>query len=253
MHRLGGVGLAALDRQTYAVKSFVALSSTLNDVQISSLHSKLAQFRTALLQFASDHRQEITKNPAFRLAFQQMCAQIGVDPLAGPRRGGWWVEMVGMSDWQYELGVQIVDICVNTRDRNGGLIEMGELLRLIRRLRGLGEAEGDTLTEDDIERSIGTLGPLGAGYEILQLGNGRKMVRSVVKQIDKDQTAILELASLSGGVVDEQGLIDRYAWSPSRASVALENLQLKEGLCWIDTQAGEKPVYWLPSVMQWEN
>ena len=49
MHRLGGVGLAALDRQTYAVKSFVALSSTLNDVQISSLYiAPRASWRTPL-------------------------------------------------------------------------------------------------------------------------------------------------------------------------------------------------------------
>ena len=67
--------------------------------------------------------------------------------MAGPRRGGWWAELLGLGDWQYELGVQIVDICVSTRDINGGLIEMNELIRILLKLRGVegmpkGKGEG---------------------------------------------------------------------------------------------------------------
>jgi len=39
-------------------------------------------FRTNLEEFATKHREEIRKNPQFRSQFQQMCAAIGVDPLA---------------------------------------------------------------------------------------------------------------------------------------------------------------------------
>jgi ESCRT-II complex subunit VPS22 len=91
-----------------------------------------------------------------------MCSSIGVDPLAGPRKGGWWAEMLGLGDSLYELGVQIVDVCVSTREKNGGLIEMRELARLLSKLRGVDDR---VITEDNLVRSIKTLESLGAGYE----------------------------------------------------------------------------------------
>jgi len=68
--------------------------------------------------------------------------------------------------------VQIVDVCISTRERNGGLIELRELVRLVSKLRGV---EGGVVTEDDVVRSIAALKPLGAGYEVLDFGDGRKM------------------------------------------------------------------------------
>ncbi|EPQ51711.1 hypothetical protein GLOTRDRAFT_95993 [Gloeophyllum trabeum ATCC 11539] len=93
-----------------------------------------------------------------------MCTSIGVNPLAGPRRGGWWAELTGIDDWQHELGVQIVD-CVSTRERNGGLIDLAELIRLVSRL------------SSDVD-----------------VGGGRKMVRSVVKELDDDKIVVIAVA-----------------------------------------------------------
>jgi len=39
-------------------------------------------FRSNLEEFAGQHREEIRRNPQFRSQFQEMCAAIGVDPLA---------------------------------------------------------------------------------------------------------------------------------------------------------------------------
>ena len=39
---------------------------------------------------------------------QDMCASIGVDPLASGK--GFWSEMLGVGDFYYELGVQIVEV-----------------------------------------------------------------------------------------------------------------------------------------------
>ena len=55
--------------------------------------------------------------------------------------------------------IQIVDVCVSTRERNAGVIELGELVRVISKLRGNG-----VITEDVI-RSIKTLEPQGAQAE----------------------------------------------------------------------------------------
>ncbi|KAI0311637.1 EAP30/Vps36 family-domain-containing protein [Amylostereum chailletii] len=252
MHRLGGVGLAAFDRQQKSQKSFAALSSQLSQTQVDSLHSQLDQFRVALTHFATHHRADIRRDPHFRHAFQQMCASIGVDPLAGPRRGGWWEEALGLGDWQSELGVQIVDVCVSTRERNGGLIEMSELVRLVSKLRGV---ESGVITEDDVVRSIKSLKPLGAGYEVLDFGDGKKMVRNVVKELDADQMVVLALAQENGGRVDEDMLMSRNGWTHDRARSVLHIMLLKDGTCWLDDQDGpngDSIAYWIPAAMQWE-
>lgn len=55
------------------------LTSALSILQMSK---QLDMFKTHLEEFASKHKQEIRKNPEFRVQFQDMCATIGVDPLA---------------------------------------------------------------------------------------------------------------------------------------------------------------------------
>lgn len=42
----------------------------------------MEKFRENLEDFAAKHKNEIKKNPQFRKQFQEMCASIGVDPLA---------------------------------------------------------------------------------------------------------------------------------------------------------------------------
>jgi len=249
MHRRGGVGLAAFDRQEQSNRSFAQLSSALSQTQVNHLHSQLNQFRTALAHFASTHRDSIRSDPSFRHAFQQMCSSIGVDPLAGPRKGGWWAELLGLGDWQYELGVQIVDVCVSTRERNGGLIEMTELIRLVSKLRGLGEG---LVTENDVMQSIKTLEPLGAGYQVVEIG-GRKMVRSVFKELDSDQSEVLAIAQLEGGRIAEDILMQRKGWTRERSRAALENMVYRDGLCWLDDQDEQYGrAYWVPSAVRWD-
>ncbi|THH06877.1 hypothetical protein EW145_g3777 [Phellinidium pouzarii] len=252
MNRLGGVGLAAFERHRDSERSFANLSNTISRSQVDNLRSQLTQFRSALVHFASTHREKIKRDPAFRHAFSQMCANIGVDPLAdggAARRGagGWWSEILGLADWNLELGVQIVDVCVSTRERNGGLIEMAELVRLLGRLRGSAK-----VTEEDVVRSIKTLKPLGAGYEVIDIG-GRRMVRSVTKELDADQSVVFAVARDAGGRVTENVLIEKTQWTRDRARAALENMLIRDGLCWLDNQDEENGhSYWVVSVMQWD-
>lgn len=253
MHRLNGVGLAGLDRHSESTRSYAALSSSLSQSQIRHLESQLSSFRTALSHFAMTHREAIRADAHFRHKFTQMCGSIGVDPLAGPRKGGWWAELMpGFGDWQYELGVQVVDVCVSTREKNGGMMELAEVVRLVSKLRGVGDGE---VTEEDIIRCIKTLQPLGAGYQIVDLGDGRKMVRSVPKELDSDQAVILALARQPGkfGKITEEELVEEKGWTRQRAKGALENMLIRDGLCWVDEQDEHYDrVYWVTSAMQWD-
>lgn len=46
------------------------------------MSKQLETFKSYLEEFASKHKQEIRKSSQFRVQFQEMCATIGVDPLA---------------------------------------------------------------------------------------------------------------------------------------------------------------------------
>ena len=40
---------------------------------------------------------------------------------------GFWADLLGIGDFYYELGIQIAEICLATRDRNGGLLSFSDL------------------------------------------------------------------------------------------------------------------------------
>ncbi|CAO3685433.1 unnamed protein product [Umbelopsis vinacea] len=210
-----------------------------------TLHDQLDIFKTNLQEFARKYRKDIRRDPMFRMHFQQMCTKIGVDPLASNK--GFWADLLGFGDFYFELGVQITEICIATRSQNGGLIEMGELKRRIKAMRGI---KGDTkatqqeISEDDIVRSIKTLKPLSSGFEILMIGN-RRMVRSVPKELDTDQSSLLLLSQTNGFIT--KGMIDtELKWHEGRIRQALDNL-LQDGLAWLDSSEGEEDRYWIPS------
>jgi ESCRT-II complex subunit VPS22 len=48
-------------------------------------------------------QSDIRKNPVFRQQFHEMCAKVGVDPLASNK--GVWAELLGIGDFYYELGL----------------------------------------------------------------------------------------------------------------------------------------------------
>jgi len=48
---------------------------------------------------------------------------------------GFWAELLGVGDFYYELGVQIVEICMAKRQENGGFMDIMELQRLLKTSR----------------------------------------------------------------------------------------------------------------------
>lgn len=236
-----GAGISGLTRQTATTSSYSALSTSLSSQQVAALETSLASFRDALSAFAAAHRADIRKDPGFRHQFQKMCAAIGVDPLAtaGGGRDAWWAEQLGLGEWSCELALQVVDVCVSTRERNGGTIEMGELISRVERMRG-GNTEGrgkDRITPDDITRALELLRPLRAGYSLHAAG-GATFVRSVPRALDTDQSMLLLLAAESGGRLSEPGVRDATGWSSLRARTALDDCVMREGLGWVDEQDG---------------
>ncbi|KAF9938690.1 Vacuolar protein sorting-associated protein SNF8 [Modicella reniformis] len=227
-------------------------------------------FRTNLENFARLHRKDIQKDPVFRMHFQKMCANIGVDPLASSK--GYWGELLGVGDFYYELGIQIIDVCLSTRALNGGLMELSEVKRRVERMRGVRDNGSTTssstnnasskwasitnkdtsmqISEDDVLRSIKTLAPLGSGFQVLQIGD-KKMVSSVPRELNRDQSVILALVQNTNGHVNANLISERLGWESGRIETALNTL-LEDSLMWIDQQA-EPHEYWVPGFFEPED
>lgn len=87
-------------------------------------------------------------------------------------------------------------------------------------------------------RAIRTLKPLSGGFEVLTIGD-RKMVRSVPKELDEDQSALLVLAQVrivwlvccppnlvikKTGYVDATTVQKQWGWTTARTTQALVKL-----------------------------
>jgi ESCRT-II complex subunit VPS22 len=277
-----GVGLAAFDRSRLTSAQYASHGSTLRSTNAQALETQLAVFRSLLQQFATTHAKDIRSNPTFRAQFARMCAAIGVDPLAssgssssgGSGQGGGvgsiWAQLLGRSvnDFYFELAVRVVEVCGETRGENGGLIELRKVRERIMRGRMEGGAEitelvffpsiyllfsllclvvGEMadLSRDDILRAVGTLKPLGSAYSIIKVGS-KPYIRSVPKELNTDQSAVLEAAQVLG-YVSVSMLMVNLKWMRARAVTALEDL-MGEGMLWVDKQS-EEWEYWSPSFM----
>ncbi|KAG9065782.1 ESCRT-II subunit protein snf8 [Linnemannia hyalina] len=263
-------------------ESYQRAGQSISDNQLEQLQGQLDTFRSNLENFARNHRKDIQKDPVFRMHFQKMCGNIGVDPLASSK--GVWGELLGVGDFYYELGIQIIDVCLSTRALNGGLMELSEVQRRVERMRGVRDptsatnkplpnipynsnshinnlankwatmtnkdSNGMEVTEDDVLRSIKTLAPLGSGFQVLQIGE-KKMVSSVPRELNRDQSIVLGLVQKTNGHVNINVVGERLGWESGRAKTALDTL-LNDSLMWIDQQA-EPHEYWVPGFFEPED
>lgn len=261
-----GSGIAALDRRNQSRAQYTSLSHELNESKVDELRGQIDAFRRQLRAFAVAHKKDLRRDPHLRHAFQQMCTSMWVDPLAGRpataaagtrlgKVGELWNELLGFSDWQHELGVQVVDVCVSTRKRNGGVISMQDLIDGIVRLRrssfgptqtGDEEQVDAHITEEDVKRSIDALRPLGCGYEVFSL-HGKTMVRTVPMELNADALSILQHLTSGTSRKDTQGLPFVTAedagnpamptlrgWSTLRAQQVLDGMVMSDGTMWVD-------------------
>ena len=176
----------------------------------------------ALSAFAARHSAAIRADAVFRAQFHEMCAKAGVDPLASTR--GSWASKLGLGAFYAEIAVTAAEAMIVTKPINGGLMPFAELMRYIRRRRGV---HADPVSEDDCRRAIAKLAALGGSggssaskslssppgvYEIVRIA-GKEFVRSVPMELNNDQNDILALAEKNGGSVTIKGLKEQLQWA----------------------------------------
>ena len=73
-------------------------------------------------------------------------------------------------------------------------------------------------------------------------------MRSVPRELDTDQSALLVVAGKTGGKLTESRIKRELGWGDVRARQAMEDSVLREGLGWVDEQDSEWSVWLMPAV-----
>lgn len=217
------VGLGAIQQQKLAAEKYKDKGTDLQESQLEQMTKQMEVFRVKLEEFAMKHKDDIRKNAQFRKQFQDMCAAIGVDPLATAK--GFW-SVLGMGDFYYELGVQVVEVCLALNHKTGGLMELDELRRRLIAARGQ-SALHQEITKEDILIAAKKLTIFGNGYDsstcyplspnictylfrfvVHKLGKGKYIVQSIPGELSMEETNILNTASnTEQGCVTQSQLI----------------------------------------------
>uniref|UniRef100_H0XQM6 Vacuolar-sorting protein SNF8 n=1 Tax=Otolemur garnettii TaxID=30611 RepID=H0XQM6_OTOGA len=235
-----GVGDSAIAKKKIAKAKYKERGTVLVEDQLAQLSKQLDMFKTNLEESASKHNQEIWKNPEFCMQFQDMSATIGVDPLASGK--GFWSEMLGVGDFYYELGIQIIKVCLALEHQNGHLITLEALHQQV--LKGRGKfSQG--VSQDNLIRAIKKLKALGTGFGTIPVG-GTYFFQSVPAELNVHYTVLLQLAEKKDGDVTVSKIKASLKWETDQVGQVLEHL-LKEGLAWLDLQAPGEAHYWLPA------
>ncbi|KAL2748386.1 hypothetical protein V1477_003029 [Vespula maculifrons] len=242
MRRKAGIG--AIHKQKLEQEKYKDKGTEIQENQFEQMTKQMETFRVNLEEFATKHKNEIKKNAQFRRQFTEMCASIGVDPLASGK--GFW-SVLGIGDFYYELAVQIVEVCMATNYKNGGLISLDELRTRLVQARGR-RKEHQEITNEDLLAASKKLKIFGNGFAIVPIGRGKHLVQSVPGELSMDHTAVLQQASLSGNAhVSRSMLENELRWERERAQKALDHM-VKEGLAWLDEQGEHETLYWFPSL-----
>lgn len=236
---IGSVQKHRLEQEKYRDKS-----SIIQENQLEELSKQMEVFRSNLEEFASKHKNEIKRNSQFRKQFQEMCASIGVDPLASGK--GFW-SILGIGDFYHELSVQIVEVCLATNFKNGGLISLNELRQRLIKARGKSKQHQD-INNEDLLCAAKKLNIFGNGFSIIEVSKGQYLVQSVPGELSMDHTAVLKLASkLNKAFVSMSVLQDQLNWEVDRAKKSVHHM-IKEGLAWMDSKNETETLYWFPSM-----
>ncbi|KAI5292165.1 hypothetical protein KEM55_008038 [Ascosphaera atra] len=255
-----GVGLSAFANRTQTSQSYATHGANLRSEHSNSLQTQLSVFQSLLHNFAMQHGDEIKSDPEFRAEFARMCNAIGVDPLAGSNTrgrskrglgsgGSFWTQVLGgdVNDFYFEVAGRVVELCRETRGENGGLIGVEECRKAVARGKAIGSglkvSQYVTLTfKDDVLRAVKSLEPLGSGFSIVKVGN-KDFIRSVPKELNTDQSTVLEAIQVLGYVTVSMLQIN-LSWEKARAKTVIDDL-LADGLVWVDMQSQEWE-YWSP-------
>lgn len=224
---------------------------------LDEMKKQLEQFSNNLSEFGAKYKNEIKINPEFRKDFYQMCTELGVDPLASKSL---WDKTLNLSEFYYELAIQIITISLALRDKLGALIELEDLKNYLVKQR-----KKDDINEIDIQKAIESVSELKCGFQMVNLSkdkNGKKAVMTIPFNISSETNELIQLANENNGLLSYSIYKNKTGQSEFRFDSVVHGL-IENGIVWIDeienrieqmdkyfTDKNDKTLYWFPGIVK---
>jgi ESCRT-II complex subunit VPS22 len=231
------VGIGGIKKKEASKNAYAALGKELEAEKIESVMSTVSAFKQTLTEFALKHKDKINSDPEFRQQFHSMCISVGVDPIASSK--GFWADLLGVGDFYYEIGVKVIQISLETRSLNGGLVPLNDIMHRIQQAKYNTQS---VISKQDVKRSIEKLSILQSGFRLLTLGQDEFLL-SVPFELNTDGEELLDAAQHLEYI--EESFFIQKGWSEERFHMTIIPL-LHEGIAWVDEYQG-KQHYYFPS------
>ncbi|MES1921558.1 ESCRT-II subunit protein snf8, partial [Bonamia ostreae] len=200
-------GISSLKNRQRQKEAYKKTGLDLSKEQTKHLKEGIKKFEKNLTDFALKYKSKINKNPVFRHQFQEMCNKIGIDPLISNR--SLIGKLTGLGNFYVELAVKIINICLKTRNENGGIILISSLLKKI----------GNNINETDIKKAIEKISKFDKSFRIEKFAGGEFLI-SVPFEINNDFGQILNSLKSKNGV-NFQFLNKDLNWDKNRLFIAI--------------------------------
>ena len=187
-----------------------------------------------MLKYADTYRQEISTNKDARAKFNNLCQDMGIDPVVSKKN------IFGnvFGDYYNEVAVQILRLCEKTKSTNGGLIKISELVNIYNRTY-----PQNTIAHEDILKALEKIKNLGHGCQIVK----KNFICTVPFEQNNDSEKLIELAE-NNGYVSKPMVQSKYKWDTDRVELSLTT-QVQEGMVWVDKQSEDGEFrYYFPNI-----
>ena len=174
-----------------------------------------------MLKYADTYRQEISTNKEARAKFNNLCQDMGIDPVVSKKN------IFGnvFGDYYNEVAVQILRLCEKTKSTNGGLIKIADLVKIYNRTYPKNQIE-----QEDVVKAQEKIKNLGTGCQIIR----NTFISTVPFELNPDTEKLIEIAEKQGYVTRPM-IKDQLSWDMQRIEMAFSTL-VQEGMVWVDKQ-----------------
>ena len=169
------------------------------------MRSIYQELKANMSKYSSQYESEIRNNKQVRAKFINICNKIGIDPIVSKR------SMWGMlGDFYNQISIQILRICEKTKDLNGGLLKISDLVTIFNR-----SYPSNQIDYNDVLKAVDNVEKLGTGCRIID----GKYISTVPFELSGDQVALMKMAEGTGYV--SLNIARRNGWAKDRFDLAI--------------------------------
>uniref|UniRef100_A0A3B0MYW0 Eap30 subunit of ell complex, putative n=1 Tax=Theileria annulata TaxID=5874 RepID=A0A3B0MYW0_THEAN len=217
----------------------------------------LNDFRTNFENFVKRHHYKINSDPDFRVKFLEMCDILSIDVLElSPRIRPNFSRVLGtVNSFLPEICTLMLEICINTRNENGGICELSYLLEMF--------PKSYKLTQNDLLKASKEFRVFGDSIKVVQVNDKYFVVTN--PDLSNVHCECLKVATELKRGISCLDLSTHLGWTIERSKIVLNQLTAIQ-ITWIDinTNSGivnitlqiivtdnspENPYYWFTSLI----